>query len=72
MRQDLTRYGELLTQIKDRIRRAQVKATLSANAEMILMYWDIGRMIHERQQHEGWGTKVIPQLSRQKRGQVYV
>ena len=63
MRQDLTRYGELLTQIKDRIRRAQVKATLSANAEMILMYWDIGRMIHERQQHEGWGTKVIPQLS---------
>ncbi len=27
------------------------------------MYWDIGRMIHERQQHEGWGTKVIPQLS---------
>ena len=63
MRQDLTRYGELLTQIKDRIRRAQVKATLSANAEMILMYWDIGRMIHKRQQHEGWGTKVIPQLS---------
>ena len=55
MRQDLTRYGELLTQIKDRIRRAQVKATLSANAEMILMYWDIGWMIHERQQHEGWG-----------------
>jgi len=63
MKQDLTRYGELLTQIKDRVRRAQVKATLSANAEMILMYWDIGRMIHERQQHEGWGTKVIPQLS---------
>jgi predicted nuclease of restriction endonuclease-like (RecB) superfamily len=63
MRQDLIQYGKLLTQIKDRIRRAQVKATLSANAEMILMYWDIGRMIHERQQHEGWGTKVIPRLS---------
>jgi predicted nuclease of restriction endonuclease-like (RecB) superfamily len=70
MRQDLTRYGELLTRIKDRIRRAQVKATLSANAEMILMYWDIGRMIHERQQYEGWGTKVIPQLSRNIRNEL--
>lgn len=70
MSQDLTRYGELLTQIKDCIRRAQVKATLSANAEMILMYWDIGRMIHVRQQHEGWGTKVIPQLSRDIRNEL--
>ena len=70
MSQDLTRYGELLTQIKDCIRRAQVKATLSANAEMILMYWDIGRMIHERQQHEGWGAKVIPQLSRDIRNEL--
>jgi hypothetical protein len=70
MSQDLTRYGELLTQIKDCIRRAQVKATLSANAEMILMYWDISRMIHERQQHEGWGAKVIPQLSRDIRNEL--
>jgi predicted nuclease of restriction endonuclease-like (RecB) superfamily len=70
MGQDLTRYGELLTQIKDCIRRAQVKATLSANAEMILMYWDIGRMIHKRQQHEGWGAKVIPQLSRDIRNEL--
>jgi len=70
MRQDLTRYGELLTQIKDRIRRAQVKASLSANAEMILMYWDIGWIIHERQRHEGWGTKIIPQLSRDIRNEL--
>ncbi|MCD6486830.1 MAG: DUF1016 family protein [Syntrophobacterales bacterium] len=60
---ELIQYSQLLTRIKDRIRRAQVKATLSANAEMILMYWDIGRMIHERQQQEGWGSKVIPKLA---------
>ena len=70
MSQDLTRYGELFTQIKARIRQAQVKATLSANAEMILMYWDIGRMIHERQEREGWGAKVIPQLSRDIRNEL--
>lgn len=64
MNKELIQYGELLTQIKTRIRRAQIKATLSANAEMILMYWDIGRMIHERQGSEGWGASVIPRLSR--------
>lgn len=56
--------------IKDRIRRAQVKAALSANAEMILMYWDIGRMIHERQQRESWGAKIIPKLSRDIRNEL--
>ena len=70
MSQDLTRYGELITQIRARICQTQVKATLSANAEMILMYWDIGRMIHERQQREGWGAKVIPQLSRDIRNEL--
>ena len=64
MSKELMQYGELLAQIKERIRHAQVKATLSANSEMILMYWDIGRIVHERQQHEGWGTKIIPLLSR--------
>ena len=57
-------YGSLLSEIKNRIRQAQVKASFSANAEMIAMYWDIGRMIHERQQQEGWSASVIPKLSR--------
>jgi len=60
---DLTHYAGLLGNIKTRIRRAQIKATLSANAEMILMYWDIGRMIAERQQREGWGTGVLRRLA---------
>ncbi len=60
----LNDYPVLLTEIKTRIRTAQVKATLSANREMILMYWDIGRMIAERQKREGWGAAVIPRLSR--------
>jgi hypothetical protein len=51
-------YANLLSDIKTRIRLAQVKATLSANAEMIKMYWDIGRMIHKRQQQEGWSAAI--------------
>lgn len=60
----LVLYGNLLSDIKTRIRQAQVKATLSANAEMITMYWDIGRMIHKRQKEEGWGAGVIPRLAK--------
>jgi predicted nuclease of restriction endonuclease-like (RecB) superfamily len=60
----LVLYGNLLSDIKIRIRQAQVKATLSANAEMIAMYWDVGRMIHKRQQDEGWGAGVIPRLAK--------
>lgn len=66
----LALYGNLLSDIKTRIRQAQVKATLSANAEMIAMYWDIGRMIYERQQHEGWGTGVIPRLAKDIRNEL--
>ncbi|MDD5473646.1 MAG: PDDEXK nuclease domain-containing protein [Candidatus Methanoperedens sp.] len=63
-------YGNLLNDIKTRIRQAQVKATLSANAEMIMMYWDVGRMIHERQQQEGWSASIIPRLSRDLRNEL--
>jgi hypothetical protein len=30
---------------------------------MVLLYWDIGRMILDRQEREGWGAKVIDRLS---------
>lgn len=51
---ELTIYHELLGEIKVRVRQAQIKAALSANAKMILMYWDIGRMIADRQAEQGF------------------
>ncbi|MCI0534575.1 MAG: DUF1016 N-terminal domain-containing protein [Verrucomicrobiales bacterium] len=58
-------YPRLLEEeeIKARIRAAQTKATLAANREMILLYWEIGRDILQRQTDEGWGAKVIDRLS---------
>jgi predicted nuclease of restriction endonuclease-like (RecB) superfamily len=70
MKDDVKHYADLLNTIKARIRQAQIKASLSANAEMILMYWDIGRMIHERQQKKGWGTGVIPRLAKDIRNEL--
>lgn len=57
-------YGELLEDLKSRIRSAQTKAALAANQGLILLYWDIGRRILDRQRKEGWGAKVIDRLSR--------
>jgi len=70
MKSEISRYSQLLDAVKIRIRQAQVKATLSANAEMILMYWDIGRIIAERQKSEGWGAGVIPRLSKNIRNEL--
>ena len=58
-----TTYISLIYEIKIRIREAQVKATLAANAQMITMYWEIGNLILNRQANEGWGTNVIQKLS---------
>ena len=50
---ELSLYRDLLGDIKGRVRQAQHRAALSANAEMIRLYWDIGRMIAARQEANG-------------------
>lgn len=61
------RYADLLSEVKARIAGAQVRAALAANHELLLLYWDIGRMINARQDAQGWGTRVIPRLARDLR-----
>lgn len=60
---ELIKYQSLLDDIKSRIRSAQVRAALSVNSEMILLYWQIGKTIANRQAQEGWSSKVIPRLA---------
>ena len=60
----LSGYAPFLGAVKNRIRAAQVKATLAANAELIHLYWDIGCAIAAMQEKEGWGAGVIPRLAR--------
>jgi len=70
MSKELGHYASLQDDIKHRIRQAQTKAVLSANREMLLLYWDVGRMIDQRQKKEGWGTGVIPKLSSDLRNEL--
>lgn len=67
---DLTFYTSLLEEVKSRIRIAQTKATLAANAELIFMYWDIGQLIFQRQQEQGWSAAVIPKLSKDLKNEL--
>lgn len=57
-------YTPLLAELKSRVRTAQVKAALTVNRELILLYWQIGRAILQAQQAEGWGTKVVERLAK--------
>lgn len=60
-------YDNFLHDLKQRIQTAQVKAALSVNRELILLYWAIGREILACQAAEGWGTKVIERLAKDLR-----
>lgn len=56
-------YGNLLGEIKERIRSAQYAALRAVNRELIGLYWDIGRMIVEKQAREKWGRSVVEKLA---------
>ncbi len=60
-------YGQLLQSLKEEIARARVKAHLAVNKEMICLYWNIGKKILERQEEEGWGSKIIENISKDLR-----
>ena len=56
-------YIEVLNKLKHRIKTAQVKAALSVNKEMIILYWEIGKTISDKQNNEGWGSKIVDRLA---------
>ena len=56
-------YTIWLADLKKRVRESQVRAMVSVNAEMMMLYWQIGRDILDRQIKHGWGAKIVDQLS---------
>jgi predicted nuclease of restriction endonuclease-like (RecB) superfamily len=56
-------YAGFIEELKNKIINERIKTVLSANAAMIMLYWEIGRSILHRQNAEGWGTKIIDRLS---------
>ena len=56
-------YADWLTNLKTRIHVAQQRAALAVNRELVLLYWQIGQDILDRQAQLGWGAKVIDRLA---------
>ena len=56
-------YAALLRKIKQRVLVAQQRAIYAANEEMLRMYWDIGGMLQQSQDADGWGKKTLQRLS---------
>ena len=54
-------YVTVVESIKEQIRSAQHRAILNANKEMLILYWNIGKVINE---NSTWGSKFLRNLSR--------
>jgi predicted nuclease of restriction endonuclease-like (RecB) superfamily len=56
-------FVSFVEDIKTRIKTAQYRALQAVNKEHIQLYWDIGQMIVERQEQNGWGKSIVEKLS---------
>lgn len=56
-------YSFFLAALKERILHARTLAVRAVNRELVLLYWDIGRSIVEKQQAAGWGESVVERLA---------
>src|SRR5918996_1079183 len=57
-------YTEFVSELKQRIASARLHAARSVNQDLILLYWDIGKRIVERQAAMGWGDSVVEALAK--------
>ena len=51
------------TEILSIISKAQSRALVSVNREMITMYWEIGRIVSEKAASDGWGKSTVSSLA---------
>lgn len=57
-------YLKWLSSLKNRIKSVQVKAVLSANKEIIELYWQVGKELYEKQETKGWGNAIVESLEK--------
>jgi len=57
-------YAAFLTEVKGRIASARLSAAQAVNRDLILLYWDIGHGILEKQKTLGWGKSVVEMLAK--------
>jgi len=56
-------YRELIERLQRRIRESQARAARTLNAELVMLYWSIGRDILEQQRAGGWGDGIVARIA---------
>lgn len=56
-------YQNILTNLKEKIRQARLKASVAVNTELLKLYWEMGQTILQQQEEQGWGAKIIDRLA---------
>jgi predicted nuclease of restriction endonuclease-like (RecB) superfamily len=56
-------YKTFLAEVKERIRQAQYETLKAVNKELIQLYWDIGKMIVDKQKQYSWGKSIVENLA---------
>ena len=56
-------YAVILGKLKERVAQERLRVVVAANTAMVLLYWDIGKVILDRQSEEGWGAKIVDRLA---------
>jgi predicted nuclease of restriction endonuclease-like (RecB) superfamily len=56
-------YRKWIAELKDSIQQSQARTQLRVNADMLILYWYIGKQLEEKIEKEGWGTKIIDRIS---------
>ena len=64
---EFSEYRGWLRDLKQQIKTGQIKAAFSVNSQMVLLYWDLGKQITEKQEKAQWGSGFIEQLSKDLR-----
>ncbi len=57
-------YLDFLNEIKQNFINSRIKAVRAINSELIILYWNIGKLILERQKEYGWGKSIVEKLSK--------
>lgn len=58
-------YLTWISELKKKVRSAQIKAAVVVNRELILFYWDLGMMLSEKIKSSNWGDKVLKNVSKE-------
>lgn len=59
----VSNYSEILNTAISEINKARNSLALQINKSVISVYWILGKLLHEKQIAQGYGSKVVKQLS---------